>query len=35
MRLSDLEPRFICTACGKRDSIIRSADVSPKMGTGG
>ena len=34
MRLSDLEPRFICTVCGKRGSIIRSVDAPPKMGTG-
>jgi hypothetical protein len=24
MRLSDLEPRFICTACGKRGADVRS-----------
>ncbi len=35
MRLSDLEPRFTCTVCGGRGSIIRSVDVPPRMGTGG
>jgi hypothetical protein len=29
MRLSDLEPRFICSACGKR-----GADVRPELLTG-
>ncbi|OKO79049.1 hypothetical protein [Bradyrhizobium sp. NAS96.2] len=35
MRLSDLEPRFRCTVCGKRGSNIRSVDVPGKIGTGG
>jgi hypothetical protein len=38
MRLSDLEPRFICAACGKRGADVRpnfSWDViRPKGGTG-
>jgi hypothetical protein len=29
MRLSDLEPRFICTVCG-----TRGADVRPDFGWG-
>ena len=33
--LSELEPKFRCTVCGKRGSIIRSIDVPAKMGTGG
>jgi hypothetical protein len=28
IRLSDIEPRFICSACGKR-----GADVRPDFGT--
>jgi hypothetical protein len=38
MRLSDLEPRFICAACGKRGADVRpnfSWDViRPKGGMG-
>lgn len=26
VRLSDLEPRFVCRVCGKRGAIIRSED---------
>ncbi|MGY4570538.1 uncharacterized protein (UPF0264 family) [Bradyrhizobium sp. USDA 3256] len=33
MRISDVEPRFICTVCGKRGSNIRSVDAPPRMGT--
>ena len=33
VRISDVEPRFICTVCGKRGSSIRSADEPPRMGT--
>jgi hypothetical protein len=28
IRLSDLEPRFVCQACGKRGAIIRGDDDS-------
>ncbi|WP_092117006.1 hypothetical protein [Bradyrhizobium erythrophlei] len=35
MRLSDLEPRFTCTVCGRRGSINRSVDAPPRIGTGG
>lgn len=35
VRLSDLEPRFICTACGKRGSIIRSVDEPLQMSASG
>ena len=34
LRLSDLEPRFVCKSCGRRGAIIRSDDPPPKMGTG-
>ena len=35
MRLSDLEPRFTCTVCRKRGSIMRSVDAPPRMRTCG
>jgi hypothetical protein len=28
IRLSDLEPRFICKACGKRGAILRGGSDS-------
>jgi hypothetical protein len=27
LRLSDLEPRFVCQACGKRGAILRSGSA--------
>ena len=29
MRLSDLEPRFVCTVCGQRGALIRGDDAPP------
>lgn len=33
MRLSDLEPRFVCQACGKRGADVRPHFERAKMGT--
>ena len=32
LRLSDLEPRFVCKVCGKRGAEIRGDDPPPRMG---
>ncbi|KRQ03320.1 hypothetical protein AOQ71_31855 [Bradyrhizobium manausense] len=34
LRISDLEPRFVCGVCGRRGAIVRSDDPPPRMGTG-
>ena len=33
IRLSDLEPRFVCTACGRRGADIRPDFPAARMGT--
>jgi hypothetical protein len=33
MRLSDLEPRFVCQGCGSHGADVRPDFVPPKMGT--
>jgi hypothetical protein len=32
LRVSDLEPRFVCEACGKRGAELRGDPAPPKMG---
>jgi len=34
VRISDIEPRFVCTACGKHGADIRPDFPSAKMGIG-
>jgi hypothetical protein len=34
VRLSDLEPRFTCQACGRRDADVRPLFERARMGTG-
>jgi hypothetical protein len=34
LRLSDIEPRFICGACGRRGADVRPDFQLAKMGTG-
>jgi hypothetical protein len=34
VRLSDLEPKFICTACGKRGADVRPDFPPARMGIG-
>ena len=34
VRVSDIEDRFVCTACGKRGADIRPHFQPAKMGTG-
>ena len=34
VRLSDIEPDFICTACGKRGAEVRPKFSLASMGTG-
>jgi hypothetical protein len=34
VRLSDLEPKFICSKCGQRGADVRPDFNPPKMGTG-
>jgi hypothetical protein len=34
VRLSDLEPRFICQACGRRGADVRPDFPQARMGTG-
>jgi hypothetical protein len=34
LRLSDIEPRFICKACGKRGADVRPLFEPARMGTG-
>jgi hypothetical protein len=33
VRLSDIEPRFICKACGKRGADVRPHFAPARMGT--
>jgi hypothetical protein len=35
VRLSDLEPRFVCEACGTRGADIRPNFAPTRMGTAG
>lgn len=35
VRLSDIEPKFVCTACGHRGAIVRPQPPPPRMGTDG
>ncbi|MET4483127.1 hypothetical protein [Bradyrhizobium sp. F1.13.3] len=35
LRLSDVEPKFVCTKCGRRGAEIRPNHNPAKMGTGG
>jgi hypothetical protein len=35
VRLSDVEPLFVCTACGKRGAGVRGLFPPARMGTGG
>jgi hypothetical protein len=34
VRLSDIEPRFVCKACGRRGSDVRPHFAQARMGTG-
>jgi hypothetical protein len=34
VRLSDIEPQFVCQACGKRGANVRPDFQRPTMGTG-
>ena len=34
VRLSDIEPSFTCTACGRRGADVRPAHHLARMGTG-
>jgi hypothetical protein len=34
VRLSDIEPLFVCKACGKRGADVRGLFVPARMGTG-
>ena len=34
VRLSDIEPGFVCTACGKRGADVRPKFLQGSMGTG-
>jgi hypothetical protein len=34
VRLSDIEPDFVCTACGKRGADVRPTFSHTRMGTG-
>ena len=34
VRLSDLEPRFVCKACGRRGADVRLDFAPARMGTG-
>jgi hypothetical protein len=33
VRLADIEPRFICQACGKRDADVRPHFIPARMGS--
>jgi hypothetical protein len=33
VRLSDIEPRFVCKACGKRGADVRPHFLPARMGT--
>lgn len=35
VRLSDVEPRFVCTRCGQRGAEIRPKLPEARMGTAG
>jgi hypothetical protein len=35
VRLSDIEPKFICTKCGQRGADVRPKFGHARMGTGG
>ena len=35
VRLSDIEPLFVCAACGKRGADVRGLFPPARMGTGG
>jgi hypothetical protein len=35
VRLSDLEPLFVCQACGRRGADVRPMFEPARMGTGG
>ncbi|MET4276851.1 hypothetical protein ABIB68_004795 [Bradyrhizobium sp. F1.2.2] len=35
VRLSDVEPKFVCTRCGRRGAEIRPDHNPGQMGTGG
>jgi hypothetical protein len=34
VRLSDIEPQFVCKACGKRGADLRGLFAPARMGTG-
>jgi hypothetical protein len=34
VRLSDIEPLFLCKACGKRGADVRGLFAPARMGTG-
>jgi hypothetical protein len=34
VRLSDIEPLFVCQACGKRGADVRGLFAPARMGTG-
>ena len=34
VRLSDIEPQFVCKACGKRGADVRGLFAPARMGTG-
>jgi hypothetical protein len=34
VRLSDIEPNFVCTACGRRGADVRPKFPQASMGTG-
>lgn len=34
VRLSDIEPMFVCQKCGKRGADVRPLPNPPRMGTG-
>jgi ribosomal protein L37E len=34
VRLSDIEPKFVCTRCGRRGAEIRPGFCTARMGTG-
>jgi hypothetical protein len=34
VRLSDIEPLFVCKACGKRGADVRGRFAPARMGTG-
>lgn len=34
VRLSDVEPRFVCTRCGRRGAEVRPKFLEARVGTG-